>query len=957
MYRIVISFLVFTASLVAAKTPEWMWIDKGGDEPRVFSHEFIVEDFGKFNENISRFAFRVTADFAAVDVKVNGEKIAGIEPYDPVMEFDIADYLIEGVNRIEVAAYPVDGPSAVAATLLVVRPDGETVLLARHAGEWNGEGIEGRGFVQPGRWAFNHLPEIPASAEYNQWKEALDGPGAKSVSPLPDGFVLETIREAKEDEDSWISLAIDPKGRLVIGKEKSGLLRFTLSEDGTKVVKAGHLAEELKECRGLVFKGDTLYANANSSSTLYRLRDTTGDDDFDEIVAIQKTGGGKGHGRNDLALGPDRAVHAIHGDSVEVPDNTTFHPPSEPDDPRPLGYWSSIGRMDDEWHLYNRGLRNPYGLDFNEHGEAFTYDADNEGDVGLPFYRASRINHLVIGANYGYHQRPGNTRSIPVYAPDTVPTTFDVGRGSPTAVKFGYRSNFPEPWRSGLFALDWAYGRIIRIDLVPRGASYYASGDTFLEGRPLNVTDLDFDKSGAMIFVTGGRKTKSALYRISYHGDEPDERRKSAHTRNRAAFSSRQRQSRQSHENLSLNVIDLGTTLRSLGSSDPWIRNAARTCLQKWPVEKWSEHWKENISKYPGNLARLSTLLALVRQGDAEDQAQALTIAVSLPGDNWRRTGKLTFLRLAELALAAETPASVRNNLAERALAWVDTPDAPVTRESIRLLALLDHPETVSQVRELLDLSETQSDRLFLLEMLSTVRSGWTADSRSAYFKDLSVARRTSAGDRFMPPFFDAIEAAALDAAPVKKRETLEALLADSPANGETGEPRPFVQNWMMTDFSDDNFQTATAVDNETGRELFRAGLCHRCHTFGAEGYPVGPDLARVGSRFSPRDLLQSILEPSAVVSGVYRNRTLELDDGTSITGRLLRDDFRESTLHISTNPFAPTQLTKVSKADIESMTESEVSPMPPSLVAGFEKEEILRLLQWLLRGPDSSDN
>lgn len=949
MIRCALSLLLVAASLAAQDTPEWMWIEKGGDGPRVFGHEFILENPAEFFAETERIALRVTADFAAVDVQVNGTTIAEIEPYDPIIEYEIADFLVEGLNRIELIAHPVEGPSAVAAMMPVTKPNGEIVPIARRAAEWSGNNIENRGFVLPSRWAFNHLPEVPASAEYNQWKEALDDPGAKSVSPLPDGFVLETIREAEDDEDSWVSMAIDPKGRFVIGKEKNGLLRFTLSEDGSEVIETEHLAEELKECRGLVYKGDTLYANANSSSTLFRLRDTNGNDQFDEIVEIQKTEGGKGHGRNDLALGPDGAVHSIQGDSVEAPDNTIFHTAPEPGEPKPLGYLSSIGQNEEEWNLFNRGLRNPYGIDFNEHGEAFTYDADNEGDLGLPFYRPSRINHLVVGANYGYHQRPGNTRSIPVYAPDSVPTTFDVGRGSPTSVKFGYGSNFPEPWRSGLFALDWAYGRIIRVDLVSRGASYYASGDTFVEGRPLNVTDLDFEESGAMVFVTGGRKTKSALYRIRYEGSISRATKESVQSKARENFSAKSRETRIRVEE------DQEEAWIHLGSHDPWLRNAARVQLERKPIEEWKNQVLSLESET--DLTKLTALLSLVRQGSAGVRVEALAITADQPADDWRRTEKLTFLRIAELALTPETPTSVREILASRALGWLDDPGAPVTRESILLLALLDHPETVSETRQLLDLSTTQEDRLFLLEMLSAVERGWTEESRTAYFKDLAVARRTSAGDRFMPPFFDAIESAALAAAPEPDRETLKGFLAASPTEEEMPEPRPLVKNWTMSDFSDNDLKASESIDDKIGRELFRAGLCHRCHTFGSEGYPVGPDLSRVGSRFSPRDLLQSILEPSAVVSEVYRNITVTLDDGSAVTGRLMRDDFRESTLHLSTNAFAPTELTTVSKENIKSLEESEISPMPPALVATFEKEEVAALLQWLLQGPTSKNS
>ena len=41
----------------------------------------------------------------------------------------------------------------------------------------------------------------------------------------------------------------------------------------------------------------------------------------------------------------------------------------------------------------------------------------------------------------------------------------------------------------------------------------------FVTGRPLNVTGADFGPDGALYFVTGGRRTKSGLYRVRYTRD------------------------------------------------------------------------------------------------------------------------------------------------------------------------------------------------------------------------------------------------------------------------------------------------------------------------------------------------------------------------------------------------------------------------------------------------------
>ncbi|MBC8113960.1 MAG: hypothetical protein H7062_06260, partial [Candidatus Saccharimonas sp.] len=174
-------------------------------------------------------------------------------------------------------------------------------------------------------------------ADYDQWKLALTQNGVASpvaISTLP-GFKVEVVRVAEPNEGSWISLAFDSKGRAIIGREDKGLLRLTLESvadknaageklkepltltlspqsrgEGTRiVVKSVETIEDtLLECRGLLFAHDGLYATANNSKGIYRLRDTDGDDTFDEVTLLRKLEGGVGHGRNNLALGPDGMI-------------------------------------------------------------------------------------------------------------------------------------------------------------------------------------------------------------------------------------------------------------------------------------------------------------------------------------------------------------------------------------------------------------------------------------------------------------------------------------------------------------------------------------------------------------------------------------------------------------------------------------------------------------------------
>ena len=100
-------------------------------------------------------------------------------------------------------------------------------------------------------------------------------------------------------------------------------------------------------------------------------------------------------------------------------------------------------------------------------GDLFTYDADAEFDMGSPWYRPTRVDQLVSGTDFGWR---GVTGKWPPYFPDHADNalpTLDIGRGSPTAVAFGTNSNFPPDYRRALFILDWAYGRIVAVNLAP----------------------------------------------------------------------------------------------------------------------------------------------------------------------------------------------------------------------------------------------------------------------------------------------------------------------------------------------------------------------------------------------------------------------------------------------------------------------------------------------------------
>lgn len=796
---------------------------------------------------------------------------------------------------------------------------------------------------------------------YEQWKGALNT-GADDPPPpvtLLPGFEIERLRTAQPEEGSWIALCFDPKGRVIIAREKRGLLRFTLAPGPIQVET---IDDTLLEVRGLLPAFGALYANANVSRGLFRLRDTTGADRFDQVTLLQKTAAG-GHGRNSLALGPDGFLALINGDSVTVPEGVRrLTPPLVPGllpgDTLPHGHLLRVDRDGAQGALVASGLRNPVGVDFNADGEPFTYDADAETDMGTPWYRPTHVRHLVSGADFGWRRVTG--RWPPYYPdqPDNPPVTLATGKGSPTAIKFGTRSSFPPAYRRALFILDWSYGRIMAMHFAPSGASYTARAETFLRGRPLNVTGLDFGPDGAMYFVTGGRNTRSALYRVRHAGPAVTEPPESAdeRARNEKSITARalRRQLEAFHGRADPRAVDQAWA--RLDHGDPWIAHAARVAIEHQPPAAWARR----ALTEPEAARALPALMALTRVGPDEFLSETLARLTRIPPASLSPGERRVYVRTA--GLVTQRLGRIERGGAEPMIRRLDTLVSGVSpeldRETIRLLLQLESPKAVGQAVSRLAAAKTQEDKLHYLQLLGRVRTGWTDEDRVRYFRVLAQAP-TFRGGAGLPNYLRTIEQEALASVPEQERPRFAAMLASrretTAPTVASSEPRPIVRAWTMADLEGSLGAAGRNRDFQRGRRLFAEALCVLCHQLGDEGRPAGPDLTDVASRFSRREILESIVEPSRVVSETYRTVVVTTKQGGTVSGSVAPADFRLPVLRLAPDPLAPERVVEVRKDDIAAYVESEVSPMPPGLVNRLSREEILDLIAYVEAGADPS--
>jgi putative heme-binding domain-containing protein len=905
-------------------------------------------------------------------------------------QVDVTSQVVSGENRIEITATSAGTAPAVAAQLVLETGTGEasqiitdeswqTVAMSRAAAGDNSSApavsAASLGGVAPELWGLGRRPAtIDPFDNYEQWRQAL---GDKGVASAPvfwtaTGFEITELRSAQAGEGSWVSMAFDPLGRLTIAREEKGLLRMTLAKDGRSISHVETINDELLECRGLLYAHGALYASANNSKGLYRLRDADGDDRFEDVCLLRDFPGGVGHGRNDLALGPNGMIYSIHGDSVDVPtvdviDHTSPLREARRGEKTSEGWLLRTNPDGTKWEVVCGGMRNPFGIAFNPAGDIFTYDADAEFDMGAPWYRPTRVLQLRSGADFGWR---GVTGKWPPYYPDHADNALpvlDIGKGSPTAVAFGTGLKFPPPYQDALFILDWAYGRVVAVHLAPRGAGYRAAAETFLKGRPLNVTDLAIGPDGAMYLVTGGRKTQSALYKVTYAGPQPLVPTPGQHERRCREQASEAkvllRQLEDLHRAADRAAVDLAWP--HLDSADPVIRHAARIAIEHQPPGDWCDR----ALAEQRTTAALEALSALARTGKKDAFAQILPRLAAFQPSEMSVGQMLGLSQLYELALE-QSPDAVQA-ASPRIIAQLEPAFAPAApsclavspagtslyaqRRLADVLARLHAPSAVERTVQSLLHSELQEDRLQALFSLRHARKGWTHESRRAYFEALNDGRHFLGGDG-MPRFLTQIRDEAVATLSDPERTALSDVIAAPTAPAEEDNvqmgQRPLVKAWTIDDFAEQLADTRAQGDATRGENIFREALCIRCHRVAARGPAVGPDLTHVAGRFSRRDILESILTPDRVVAENYRNVQVLLNDGRVLVGRVLSEgDFRSETLRLAPDPLRPSHVLEINKREIDKYQLADTSPMPKGLLDSFTEAEVLDLLAYLQNG------
>lgn len=129
------------------------------------------------------------------------------------------------------------------------------------------------------------------------------------------------------------------------------------------------------------------------------------------------------------------------------------------------------------------------------------------------------------------------------------------------------------------------------------------------------------------------------------------------------------------------------------------------------------------------------------------------------------------------------------------------------------------------------------------------------------------------------------------------------------------------------------------------GRELFfsEKTKCVTCHRVGNQGGKVGPDLTTIGANRAARDLLESIVFPSATMVRDYEPYIVSTVDGQVFSGLIARETV--DTLFVQQQTGEPIA---IARGDIDELASGTVSIMPSGLEQALNEAELADLIAYL---------
>lgn len=948
--------------------PRWIWAgtDAAKDSNARFERRFTLPRAPKS----ARLSGCADNHFK---VSVNSVSVLDHDEWERPVWAQVEQLLRAGENLLEVVAENDGGPAGIQLALDLEFEDGSRERI-----------------ITDGNWSAATVTDTESSTPV-EWRPARDigalGTGVwgklgaptkyAPVSALsaaeivaPEGVKVELLYTVpRRTQGSWVAMCFDDRGRIIASDQYGSLYRVTL--EGGQWKRTERLDLPLGSAHGLCFAFDALYVVVSNSGEgyepgLWRAKYIADEDRFDAPQMLKAFDGDGEHGPHAVLLSPDKqSLFVVGGNHTEVPEGISLSrvpqrwgedqllpqhtdPNGHAVEIRAPGGWICRTDRDGErWELFAVGFRNAYDMAFDANGEAFTFDSDMEWDIGLPWYRPTMIEHVIPGGDYGW--RTGSWR-WPAYYPDSLPGAIDIGPGSPTGMCFiPQGADLALGSGRNLLVGDWAYGRIFAVGLDPRGASFGGSFEVFLQGKPLPVTDMEFGPDGALYFLVGGRRTQSALYRVSGRASESSKPVGKASSGDEPLAAKR----RALGQDLgALQDDDLEHAWLDLDSSDRFVRFTARTALE----HQVSSSWIERALAEPRPWASIEALIAVARCASPDWRERALERFEALPLESMEEERLLASLRALQLiCIRLGRPTAERAQvLAARLDALYPNGSNFANRELCSLLVFLEAPQVAAKTLDLIDATAAPEDQIALAWSLRALRSNWTLAERSRFFQWMNQSASGWSGGLSYSKYLDNLRDDAVESLASEERRLLGELI-DKPRpkiEAVVASARPFVRRWTVDELHQAASEARKDRDFERGERIFREARCVDCHRISNHGGGSGPDLTGVAGRFNDRDLLEAMLEPSKTISDQYQDIEVLTVDERLIVGRVERlADGGVRVLEVDAK-----HPREIPAEEVASLRPYPLSRMPGGVLDSFTEAELLDLIAYLRAGGKRDD-
>jgi quinoprotein glucose dehydrogenase len=283
------------------------------------------------------------------------------------------------------------------------------------------------------------------------------------------------------------------------------------------------------------------------------------------------------------------------------------------------------------------------------------------------------------------------------------------------------------------------------------------------------------------------------------------------------------------------------------------------------------------------------------------------------------RTGKAAVLRTA--ALAALSTSNVSN------------------LDELLLVALKDKNDVVrSKALSLLPESEIAADKAVGLYR-EVIENGTAGEARTALtgLGDL----KAEASIPFLTELFNRLKA---DDFPAGQRLDLVAAIENQGAESLNEELSAYEAELKLVDSLGFYAYALDGATKGNGRGIFygnSSAQCTRCHAVFEYGGNVGPGLEGVGGRMSPKELLTSLVYPSAALAAGHETVLVTLNDDSALSGIVLDRTAEALTIRIGKTERKTIPMTDI--AEVETLPSSM-----PSVLGKLDRKEVRDLVAWL---------